>query len=190
MARVSPGIENEPSDEQLLSRIGSRDFPAFEQLYKRYYEYLYRFIYRTIRRADLVEEVINDTMMVVWNKAATLELTVRPSTWILAVAYKKSLKALSGVRGYRDDVPLADVPEHWICDSADHCSEVETANWVETAFDLLSAEQRAVMELVYYHGLHYTEIAAAVGCPENTVKTRIFHARKKLKAAMPALGGE
>ncbi len=53
----------------------------------------------------------------------------------------------------------------------------------------LSPEQRAVMELVYHHGLHYREIAQVIDCPENTVKTRVFHARRKLRSLWPELTG-
>jgi RNA polymerase sigma-70 factor (ECF subfamily) len=54
----------------------------------------------------------------------------------------------------------------------------------------LSPEQRAVMELVYYHGMCYSDIAKVMRCPENTVKTRMFHARKKLRSLRPSLMGE
>ncbi len=53
----------------------------------------------------------------------------------------------------------------------------------------LSPEQRAVLELVYYHGLHYAEIARVIDCSENTVKTRVFHARRKLREIWPDLTG-
>ena len=53
-------------------------------------------------------------------------------------------------------------------------------NWLESALDRLSPEQRAVIELTYFQGLHYSEIAVLMDCPENTVKTRMHHARKKL----------
>jgi RNA polymerase sigma-70 factor (ECF subfamily) len=55
------------------------------------------------------------------------------------------------------------------------------------AFGKLPADQRAVLELAYHQGLHYQEIAQIMDCPENTVKTRMFHARKKIKALYPDL---
>ncbi len=66
-------------------------------------------------------------------------------------------------------------------------SELEVSNWLEVAFDKLSAEQRAVVEMTYYQGLHYNEIAEIMQCPENTVKTRMFHARKILTKLFLAL---
>ena len=61
---------------------------------------------------------------------------------------------------------------------------LERENWLETAIATLSAEQRAVVELSYFHGMRYDEISQIMECPENTVKTRMFHARKKLGAAL------
>jgi len=58
----------------------------------------------------------------------------------------------------------------------------ETQDWLNCALDILPADQRAVIELTFYHGLPYQEIAKILDCPENTVKTRMFHARKKLQA--------
>jgi RNA polymerase sigma factor (sigma-70 family) len=52
-------------------------------------------------------------------------------------------------------------------------------------FSKLTEDQRAVLELTYHHGLNYGEIAWIMNCPENTVKTRMFNARKKIKALFP-----
>lgn len=56
------------------------------------------------------------------------------------------------------------------------------------AIQLLPPKQRAVVELTYYFGHSYDEIAEIVACPTNTVKTRMFHARAKLKTLLPKLG--
>jgi RNA polymerase sigma-70 factor (ECF subfamily) len=57
----------------------------------------------------------------------------------------------------------------------------DTARRLRTALAALSGDQRAVVELTYYHGYAYREIAQIVGCPVDTVKTRMFHARRKLR---------
>ena len=64
----------------------------------------------------------------------------------------------------------------------------EVANTLGKALGALSPEQRAVVELTYYYELSYGEIAEIVGCPVNTVKTRMFHARRRLKNLLPGLG--
>jgi RNA polymerase sigma-70 factor (ECF subfamily) len=56
------------------------------------------------------------------------------------------------------------------------------------ALATLSPEQRAVVELTYYHAYSYQEIAEITGCPVNTVKTRMFHARRRLAQLLGGLG--
>jgi RNA polymerase sigma-70 factor (ECF subfamily) len=58
--------------------------------------------------------------------------------------------------------------------------KLELDDWLQSGLKQLSPEHRAVIELTYYEGLHYSEIAAILDCPENTVKTRMLHARKNL----------
>jgi len=176
----------ETNDAELIARIGAADQEAFETLYKRYYPKLFRFSYRVTRRLDQIEEIINDVMFVVWNKAQSYRPEARPSTWIFGIAYKKCLKSIA-------DRPQA---EHLELEDADHLipgvqdsglKNLEIADWIAVAFGKLPADQRAVLELTYHHGLQYQEIAAIMDCPENTVKTRMFHARKKIKALFPDL---
>lgn len=57
--------------------------------------------------------------------------------------------------------------------NANPAQHLENANWLKTALAILSPEQRAVIELTFYHGLAYQEIAKILNCPENTVKTRM-----------------
>ena len=177
------------TDWDLIRRVGGGDRRAFEMLYTRYYRYLFRFVYRITRRRDLVEEIINDVMFVVWQKAGTVEARSAASTWILGIAYHKSLKALHDSHSMASDVPW-DESEHGLPeDDAATMSQVDVENVAGVALDALSPDQRAVMELAYYQEMHYGEIAEALGCPENTVKTRMFHARKKLRSLLPALLG-
>ncbi len=56
------------------------------------------------------------------------------------------------------------------------------------AIGALSPEQRAVVELTFYRGFSYREVAEIVGCPVNTVKTRMFHARRRLSQLLPEFG--
>lgn len=75
---------------------------------------------------------------------------------------------------------FTDEQDYFPDSSASWITEIEINNWLEVAFDKLSTEQRAVVEMTYYQGLHYQEISEIMQCPENTIKTRMFHARKIL----------
>lgn len=175
------------ADWDQIRRIGQGDRMAFERLYKDYYGYLFRFIYRVTRRVDLVEEIINEVMFVVWRKAATAEVKSRAATWIMGIAYNKSLKSLHGYYATASEVSFDEIEHDLPDEESAPINRLEVENLAAVAFEALPPDQRAVMELAYYQGMHYSEIAEVMGCPENTVKTRMFHARKKLRALLPAL---
>jgi RNA polymerase sigma-70 factor, ECF subfamily len=167
----------------LLSRVAAEEMDAFERLYRIYQPRLQRFVRGMTKQPALVEEIIDDTMMVVWRKAYTFNHTAKVSTWILAITYRQSLKALK-----RSGEPMdVDSSEH--IDTAaigpdDALQQQELRKHLDDALGTLSAEQRAVMELTYYFGYGCREIAQIMGCPVDTVKTRMFYARRKLKACL------
>lgn len=84
--------EQQIKEKNLITQAANGNAKAFEQLYQLYFNRLYQFIFQITRRQDSIEEVINDVMFVVWEKAATYDQTCRPSTWILGIAYLKALK--------------------------------------------------------------------------------------------------
>ena len=87
---VRPG---RPDERELIERVAARDLDAFEKLYRLYQPRLARFLINLVRRPQLVEEVLNDTMMVVWQTANRFRGASKPSTWIFSIAYRKALKA-------------------------------------------------------------------------------------------------
>lgn len=168
------------SDAVLLSRIRRRDPDAFEELYRGYRKRLERFLLRLVHRPQVVEELIDDTLMVVWQRADSFNGASTLSTWIFAIAYRKGIKALR-----RQDDPVPDALEAERA-SLDPTPEEDTARLyaqklLMKAISELSPEHRAVVEFTYFHEMAYREIAEIVGCPVDTVKTRMFHARRHLK---------
>jgi RNA polymerase sigma-70 factor (ECF subfamily) len=168
-------------EADLIARICNADEKALELLYHHYYARLFRFIARITRNRGCIDEVINDVMYVVWLKASSYNYQCQPSTWIFGIAYNKARQASaienSKVEEFLDDLDNDSLfPE----DTKSELQQLEINNWLETALETLSIEQRAVIELTYFEGLHYSEIAELMECPENTVKTRMHYARKKL----------
>jgi RNA polymerase sigma factor (sigma-70 family) len=127
--------------------------------------------------------VLDDTMMVVWQTAGNFRGSSKPSTWIFAIAYRKAHKAKLR---WPDPVeePEYDnrVSEDPAPDDELHHQRLRAA--LMKAMDQLSPDHRAVVDLTYFHGMGYREIAEIVDCPVDTVKTRMFHARRRLKQAM------
>jgi RNA polymerase sigma factor (sigma-70 family) len=165
---------------RLLEKIGRGDRAAFEALYRLYYPRLTRFLLRLVRRPQLVEEALNDTLMVVWQRPDSFHGGSKLSTWIFAIAYRKAMKALGRFDDPREDPEGQDRP------SEAQGPEEDTAgsrrrDLLSRAMDDLSPAHRAVVDLTYYHELDYNEIARILGCPVGTVKTRMFHARRQLR---------
>jgi len=165
----------------LLARVAAGEMAAFDRLYRDYRPRLARFLDRMMRRPNLVEEVLNDTMVVVWHHAARYNGRSKVSTWIFAIAYRTALKALRAF-----DQPIAEdegLPEAASTEEGPEAllGRAELLAALSRALEGLSAEHRAVVELAYFHGIGYREIADIVDCPVDTVKTRMFHARRRLK---------
>ena len=185
-ACAAPAARRIELDEvRLLGRVAAGELRAFEQLYRAYYPRLASFLGRVLRRPNIVEEVLNDTMFVVWRRADTYNGNSKVSTWIFAIAYRKALKALQ-----RLDEPVDDELVEQQADSGPG-PEAQVNLWqlreaLGKALDELPAGQRAVVNLTYFHGMGYQEIAQVVSCPVGTVKTRMFHARKRLQALLAA----
>jgi RNA polymerase sigma-70 factor (ECF subfamily) len=179
------GWEGAAMDEEaaLLGRVAAEEKDAFEALYRLYSPRLQRFVRGVTKQPALVEEILDDTMMVVWRKAYTFNHSSKVSTWILAIAYRQSLKALKRL-GQLHDTEQDERMEASTPGPDDVLQQQEVRKQLDDALAALSPEQRAVMELTYYFGYACREIAQVMGCPVDTVKTRMFYARRKLKASL------
>lgn len=167
----------------LLDRVAAEDAAAFDALYRAYQPRLKRFIGGMTHQPALVEEVLDDTMMVVWRKAPSYNGEAKVSTWIFAIAYRQTLKALRK-RGNVPDWSEAASAEMQAPGPDAALQQQELHRHLGVALAALSAEQRAVIELTYYLGYACREIAQIMGCPVDTVKTRMFYARRKLKTLL------
>lgn len=174
------------TDRDLLEKVAAGDREALRELYQCYHRRLASFLMRFTRRQDLVEEVINDTLYVVWCKASEFRGDSRLSTWIMGIAYRCALRTLRR-RGHQllQAVPLED---EWLA-APDELHAAETGEWVALAVQQLPIDQRLTLELAYGQGHSCEEIAEIMDCPVNTVKSRMFLARGKLRTLLPRLAG-
>lgn len=188
----------------LLQQIATKDSKAFEEFYYLYAEGFGRFLMKMLKQKDWVDEAVNDVMLTVWQQAERYEPERgRLSTWLFGIAHNKGLKILERNGRYReeslDDFALeTNTAED---DSETFDTTISTAYETERvvmgwqlgdamawAFTKLSADHLAVVELCFSEGYSYQEIADIVGCPINTVKTRLFHARKHLAELLARKG--
>ena len=177
VVHVSPADAN---DARLVGRVADGDRQAFELLYRGYFPRLTRFLNRMTRSVPLIEEIVNDTMLVVWQKAHRYNAASKVSTWVFAIAYRKACKGIKMA-----DDPVDSDPDQREADASyepDHeLDRLQLRRAVGDALAALPLEQRTVVHLAYHHDMAYAEIAEIMDCPENTVKTRMFHARRRLK---------
>ena len=175
-------LDNE-RDRQLLVRVAARDREAFKQLYYIYHRRLIRFLMRLTRQPEIAEEIINDTLWVVWRKAPEFRHGSLVSTWVFGIAYRRGLKTLQ-----RQPPPACNIEDELEAVAEDDAQPArERSDWLERALAQLPVNQRAVLELSYYLGHSCEEIAQIMDCPVGTVKTRMHKARLKMKMLLRRL---
>jgi RNA polymerase sigma-70 factor (ECF subfamily) len=178
------------SDEVLIGRIAIGDRLAMQVLFARYHVRVFRFVVRIIRDAAAAEDLISEVFLDVWRQAGRFEGRSAVSTWLLAIA---RLKALSALRR-RLDQELDDETAQAIEDPSDDpevlLEKKDKSAQIRKCLSGLSADHREIVDLVYYHEKSVEEVAEIVGIPENTVKTRMFYARKRLAELLKAAGVE
>jgi RNA polymerase sigma-70 factor, ECF subfamily len=172
-------------DSALLLAIAAGDRHALEELYLSYYRRLARFLSRFTQRYENVEEIINDTFLVVWQNAKDFRNASQVSTWIIGIAYRTALKSFRRQKNHNLARSLDDYPEQTV----DPTSETEVTDWLKHGLSRLPIEQRLTLELAYQMGHSLEEIAIITECPVGTVKARMFHAREKLREYLPGLSG-
>ena len=183
-----PTVEHASSDQALIERIASGDKLAMRALFARHHVRVYRFILRLVRDETLAEDLIGEVFLDVWRQAAAFKARAAVSTWLLAIA---RFKALSLLRR-KGDEELDEETAHAIEDPADDpevaVRKKERSEILRRCWSKLSPEHRDIIDLVYYQEKAIVAVAEIIGIPENTVKTRMFYARKRLAELLKGAG--
>jgi RNA polymerase sigma-70 factor (ECF subfamily) len=176
------------SDEALLAEIASGSRLAMRNLYLRHERRAFRFIMRMVGDRCLAEEVLSEVFFDVWKKADHFQGRSAVSTWLLGIARHKALTAaaaksrpfesLDGAAAMSVVDPAAD-PDSTMLDR-------ERRVILRRCLEALSSEHREIIDLVYYQERTIRQVADLLAIPENTVKTRMFYARKRLAALAEA----
>ncbi|HEY1546041.1 MAG TPA: sigma-70 family RNA polymerase sigma factor [Xanthobacteraceae bacterium] len=178
------------SDEVLIGRIAKGDRLAMQVLFARHHVRVYRFVLRLVGNPTTAEDLISEVFLDVWRQADRFEGRSAVSTWLLAIARFKALSALRK----KPDEELDEEAAEAIEDTSDNpevsLEKKDKSAVLRECLVKLSPEHREIIDLVYYHEKSVEEVAEIVGIPENTVKTRMFYARKKLAELLQAAGVE
>jgi len=176
------------SDEVLIGRIANGDRLAMQVLYARHHVRVFRFVVRLVRDEATAEDLISEVFLDVWRQAGRFEGRSAVSTWMLAIARFKALSALRRRPDQELDEETAGAIEDPSDDPAAALEKKDKSTMLRKCLTGLSAEHREIIDLVYYHEKSVEEAAEIVGIPENTVKTRMFYARKRLAELVKAAG--
>lgn len=194
---ANPGaLDSRARDRELIGlvgRIAQADQTALATLYDTTNRLVYGLILRVLNDAGTAEEVLLDVYTQVWRQAASYD-TQRgsPLAWLTTIARSRAIDRLrSGWQTQQRQESLDAVSDRETAAANPEEATVmsERQQLVRQALAQLSPEQREVIELAYYSGLSHSEIAAKLGQPLGTVKTRTRLGMMKLRDALGAVLG-
>jgi RNA polymerase sigma-70 factor, ECF subfamily len=184
------GSADDATDEALMGRVAQGDRRALRLLCGRHQLKVFRFALRLTGNSATAEDVVSEVFIELWRRAASFEGRARLSTWLLAIARNKAVSLMRG----RTEQPLDDAMAAAIPDGAGTAEETMDAAQrsavLRRCLAQLSPAHREIIDLTYYHGRSVEEVAAIVGIPAATVKTRMFYARRQLAEHLRAAGVE
>jgi RNA polymerase sigma-70 factor (ECF subfamily) len=176
-------------ERMLLERIAGGDAKALEHLFAAAQTRVFRFLLRMVKSTAMAEDLLNEVFLAVWQNAHRYEGRSEPVTWMLSIAHNKAASALrkrTEVLGVDDEMTAALVSEEDTPDVA--AQKHDKSALMRACIEELSTDHRAILDLVYYQERSVSEAAEVLGIPENTVKTRMFYARKRLSELLLARG--
>ena len=176
---------------ELLDRVQEGDDRSLCVLYRAFSRRVYGFAMTALRDPQDSEQVVIDTMYEVWRQAHRFNRECRFSTWLLGIARNKILHVLRDRKPQHED--LDEVTDTLPCEDGDPYRAVAERQHHDTILGCLRElpdSQQECLRLVLCEGLSLSEIARIQGCPENTVKTRLFKARRRLRGSLARLLGD
>lgn len=173
-------------DAYLIARIAQGDRAALTDLYVRYRLPLFRYVLQFTPDYGLAEEIVQDTLVAVWMSARSFEGRAQARTWLFGIARRQAHNTLR-----RRGLPLSAVTEldrmpADVPDPQDALLARVDRDDVTAALRRLTTIHREVLTLTFVHELSYAESAAILGVPVGTVKSRLSHAKRALRALFDA----
>ena len=179
MARSIPG------DDDLLAACAEGDEQALGSLYDRFGTVAYRLALRVVRDAALAEDAVQEAFLAVWQQAPSFDGSRgRASSWILMLVHRRAVDLVRRQARFKalpDQLELMDPRAE---SAGDDLALRAARREIRAALETLSRAEREVLGLAYWGGLTQAEIAAALGIPHGTVKSRTFSALARLREAL------
>ncbi len=168
--------------QSLLDRMMRGDQSALREMQQAYGRRIYAFALNRMHDESEADAVVTDTLWEVWKQPHRFHGGSKFSTWLLGIARYKMLNLL------RSRAPAADeldesMPSEDLGPYEEHLAAEQRLE-VKRCMERLSAAHRECLQLTFFQELSIAEIAVLQACPENTVKTRLFHARHNMKKCL------
>jgi RNA polymerase sigma-70 factor (ECF subfamily) len=185
--QVMTTIPSHDEDHTLIRQIADGDEDGFRRLYARYGRRLYAYALRVVGSPAAAEDVLQESLIVVWQGAERFRAEGRVIAWLLSIVHHKALHALrrkpaQALEPLEDILPDEDVrPEEKVVHR-------EQQKLLRQGLTGLSVEHRSVLELVFFQGLSLQETADVCGCPVGTVKSRLSYAKNALRGELTRQG--
>ena len=168
------------SDEALLQSIAEGEQRAMGMLYARHNTRVFRFALSITKNRSLAEDVVSDVFFDVWRCAGSFRGRSRVATWLLGIARHKGLSLLQRPAHEALTEELAETIEDTADDPEHSMQRKQAGAMLADCLLRLPTIHREIIDLVYYHQKSIEEVAEILRVPRNTVKTRMFYARKGL----------
>jgi RNA polymerase sigma-70 factor (ECF subfamily) len=176
--------ESTTVDRELIERIAGGDASALAALYERMRAPLGGYLVLLVRDSGVAEEVLQDTMLAIWRGAPRFRGESSVRSWVFAIARRRAIDRLRRVNDRIDrDADLESRIDHRPGPEAIALTAFAQAE-LEQAIATLPRHHREVLMLLFQFELSYAELAEVLAVPMGTVKSRISHARRALRARL------
>lgn len=170
----------------LINEVSKGNEDAFNQLYEITHRRVFKYLYRLTGNQQMAEDILIDTFTEIWRSAKKYKGHSKVFTWMLGIARNLAMNEFKKrkMNGY-------EVDDRTYSDSADQFhafTETETSQILQEALNRLPIKHREILDLVFLQGMSYEDISQIINIPINTVKTRVFYAKEKLKSIINLMG--
>ena len=188
-ADLKPRSVEDIDGEALLRRIAAGEEAAMAEFYKSFKNPVYRFILSRMNDPFEAADILNEVMLEVWRGAGRFQGRSAVKSWIFGIARHKTLDRLRSRQrnaARAGEEPSVDIADENAVDPTEAIAATQHAEFVRHCLDRMSEAHREVLHLTFFEDLTYGQIAEIAGCPEGTVKTRMYHAKRAMQHCLAA----
>lgn len=178
----------EESAESLLVATANGDQQAFATLYDRFSPRVYGLVKKVVRDPSLSQDTVQEVMTELWRTSPRFDPERGNAvSWILTLAHRRAVDAVrreQSARDRADTVGRREDATRPFDDVSEAVTVADEHEQIRTALDVLTDLQRQAIELAYFEGMTYREVAQDLGVPLGTIKTRMRDGMIRLRDTM------